>query len=119
MTEPQQPTPVDIARRELDSAIAHFKHYNGDGPAREHLLNSIDSLIKARITDAFTLKSPFVVCNTDISDEEYEQLLKPGQFTPMYPGEQVKFAGAARPTCAQCGALMVESLCSRDAAHYQ
>jgi hypothetical protein len=120
MSETNDPTLSELVLRELETGLAHFKIFEGDQPSRRHLLEKIDALIKARITEALL---PFVVCNTDITDEDYERLLKaaPIQYkpTPVNPKPEVTFIGQLRPTCAQCGAMMVDGLCSLDAAHYQ
>ena len=108
----------------LGNALTQYRIYSGDAPSKAQLIEAIDGLIKARIAERIQPLAPFVVCDTRPNDEDYEWLLK--QYTlPLQSQEDTqqlpdpRYIGPQRPTCSNCGALLVDGLCSRDAAHWQ
>lgn len=111
----------------LDKALAGWKQFNGDQPSRDALVSAIDKLIETRVL-AMCITTPPFICADALTDEDYEALLRPGkpfQYTRVNPetvfmnGPVMQYVGPQRPTCATCGALMVDGLCSADGAHYQ
>lgn len=96
-----------------------------DVPARQDFIKALQAYVDHRIAvHIANIQPPYIVSDT-LSDADYEALLKP--YSPYevflvdtpYHGPMKVYGGPQRPTCAVCGSLLVQGLCSNDAAHYQ
>lgn len=108
----------------MEAALDTWRTF-GDVPARLELMQALNAYVANQIA-VYSTKTcaPFCVdTSSGLSDSDYEALMKPSmpfeavQFP--YDGPRPVYLGSQRPTCAVCASLMVQGLCSNDAAHYQ
>lgn len=101
----------------LEQALNQWRIFD-DAPATRELAQALEDYVTERIR-VMHITSPYI--GGDLTDADYETLLKGanhlefipvGRPTPIYLGQK-------RLTCAACGGLMVDGLCSIDAGHWQ
>jgi hypothetical protein len=102
----------------LEEALDSWQTF-GDNPAKQALMFALDKFVECKIVEHITngARAPFI-SKEALSDTDYEALLKPG-IVSYSPAPRPVYIGYQRQTCATCGSLMVQGLCSNDAAHYQ
>lgn len=106
----------------MEAALDTWRTF-GDVPARLELMQALNVYVANQIAVYSTKPcAPFILAGA-LTNEDYEALLKPSmsfeavQFP--YDDPRPVYRGSQRPTCAVCASLMVQGLCSNDAAHYQ